>query len=89
MEREFFPRMSEDKRRKLVVGWERAVSRSKSWASPNRRENRLIKEMVRDFHSANLSLLAIRVNSFKIHPDRGKIEGAPIFKVRLGGVFLL
>jgi glycerol kinase len=34
MGREFFPQMSEDRRRKLVMGWERAVARSKSWASP-------------------------------------------------------
>jgi glycerol kinase len=32
--REFFPQMSKDKRRKLVIGWERAVARSKSWTSP-------------------------------------------------------
>ena len=30
--REFFPQMTEDKRRKLVLGWERAVARSKNWA---------------------------------------------------------
>jgi glycerol kinase len=34
MGREFFPQMSKDRRRKLVMGWERAVARSKSWASP-------------------------------------------------------
>jgi glycerol kinase len=34
MAREFFPRMSEDRRRKLVMGWEQAVARSKNWASP-------------------------------------------------------
>ncbi|MBM4276451.1 MAG: glycerol kinase GlpK [Deltaproteobacteria bacterium] len=34
MGREFIPRMSEDRRRKLVMGWERAVDRSKSWVSP-------------------------------------------------------
>jgi glycerol kinase len=34
MGREFFPRMSKDWRRKLVMGWERAVARSKNWASP-------------------------------------------------------
>jgi glycerol kinase len=32
--REFFPHMSEDRRRKLIIGWERAVDRSKNWASP-------------------------------------------------------
>jgi glycerol kinase len=32
--REFFPQMSEDRRRKLVRGWERAVARSKSWIPP-------------------------------------------------------
>ena len=32
--REFLPRMSQDRRRKLVTGWERAVARSKSWAPP-------------------------------------------------------
>jgi len=36
--REFFPRMSEDRRRKLVNGWERAVARSKSWVSPEQRD---------------------------------------------------
>ena len=34
MGREFIPQMSEDRRRKLVMGWEKAVARSKSWASP-------------------------------------------------------
>jgi glycerol kinase len=34
MGRELLPQMSEDCRRKLVMGWERAVDRSKSWASP-------------------------------------------------------
>jgi glycerol kinase len=34
MGREFFPRMSKDGRRKLVMGWKRAVARSKGWASP-------------------------------------------------------
>jgi glycerol kinase len=32
--REFFPQMSEERRQKLVMGWERAVTRSKSWVSP-------------------------------------------------------
>jgi glycerol kinase len=32
--REFFPQMSKDRRRKLVMGWERAVARSKGWAAP-------------------------------------------------------
>lgn len=34
MGREFLPQMSKDWRRKLVMEWERAVARSKSWASP-------------------------------------------------------
>jgi glycerol kinase len=34
MGREFFPQMSEDRRQKLIMGWERAVARSKNWASP-------------------------------------------------------
>ena len=34
MGREFLPQMSNDRRRKLVMGWEQAVARSKSWASP-------------------------------------------------------
>jgi glycerol kinase len=34
MGREFSPQMSGDLRRKLVIGWERAVARSKSWSSP-------------------------------------------------------
>jgi glycerol kinase len=33
MGREFLPQMSEDRRRKLVTGWEQAVARSKRWAS--------------------------------------------------------
>lgn len=33
MGQEFIPRMSEDRRRKLVTGWERAVARSKAWVS--------------------------------------------------------
>lgn len=32
--REFHPRMSQNRRRNLVTGWERAVARSKNWASP-------------------------------------------------------
>ncbi len=36
VEREFFPKLSEDRRRKLVTGWKRAVARSKSWASPEK-----------------------------------------------------
>ena len=32
--RELFPKMSKERRRKLVSGWKRAVARSKSWASP-------------------------------------------------------
>jgi len=31
---EFLPRMSQNQRQKLITGWERAVARSKSWASP-------------------------------------------------------
>jgi len=33
MGREFHPRMPEDRRRKLVMGWEQAVARSKNWAT--------------------------------------------------------
>jgi glycerol kinase len=32
--REFIPQMSEDRRQKLIVGWEKAVTRSKNWVSP-------------------------------------------------------
>jgi glycerol kinase len=32
--REFLPRMAQDRRQKLVKGWERAVARSKRWVSP-------------------------------------------------------
>jgi glycerol kinase len=32
--REFFPQMSKQRRQKLITGWERAVARSKNWASP-------------------------------------------------------
>jgi glycerol kinase len=32
--REFLPNMSKEKRQKLIMGWEKAVARSKNWASP-------------------------------------------------------
>ncbi len=38
MGREFIPQRSEDWRRKLAVGWERAVDRSKSWTSSERED---------------------------------------------------
>ena len=31
---EFLPRMFQDQRRKLIIGWERAVARSKNWILP-------------------------------------------------------
>jgi hypothetical protein len=30
--------MSQDRRRKLVMGWERAVARSKNWIPPEQEE---------------------------------------------------
>ncbi|NWF91743.1 MAG: glycerol kinase GlpK [Syntrophaceae bacterium] len=36
--REFIPRMSRDRRRKLLMGWEQAVARSKNWFSPDLEE---------------------------------------------------
>jgi glycerol kinase len=35
MGREFLPHLSSDRRQKMIRGWERAVARSKDWASPD------------------------------------------------------
>ena len=63
--REFSPRMSEDGARNSSWDGSGRWPARRTGLLLNRRENRLFKEMISDFRSANLSLLAIRVNPFE------------------------